>query len=81
MTPEEFFTKALGIAPLTKMPHGLKTGSYAISEDPSDTLKVFRRVQPDLDKPYWSIQNGRLLVVTEADRDLVQIAMGQTYPE
>lgn len=81
MDPVEFFTKAFGIAPLSEMPAHVKTGSYAIQKDPAETLKVFRRVQPALDKPYWSIKNGRLLVVTETDSKRIKIAMSATYPE
>ena len=81
MTPTAFFTKAFGIAPLTKMPLDVQTARISLGKRPENALKVLRRAHPSLDKPYWSPSPTHLLVVVERDAKRLKTAMKETYPE
>lgn len=81
MTAESFFTQKFRIAPLTKMPEGVKIGRYRIKDgDLAETYANFRRVHPTLLQPYWRVQGPNLLVVTETDQERLREALRETYP-
>ena len=81
MNAETFFTKAFGIAPLTKMPRGVQIASISLGKRPENALKVLRRAHPSLDKPYWPLSSTHLLVVVERDAGRLKTAMKETYPQ
>lgn len=82
MTAEEFFTKAFRIAPLTKMPVGVRCARIDIPNGDFEVAeRVLRRAHPSVDKPYWKIDCGYLVVVTEPDHEALRLAMREVYPE
>lgn len=78
MSNEHFFTAAFGIAPIRKMPSGVKIARFSLR---GDDWRRFLKADLTTVKPYWSISGGQLLVVTETDADKLKMAMQETFTE
>lgn len=76
---EAYFTKALGIAPITQLPKFVKIARIDAT-DPEAALAKLRRAHPNLVRPYWKMANRTLCVVVETDEKALKVAMGNTYP-